>query len=242
MKKYIIGWIAVKLVLLAAFIFYLSGYNATQLAQTAKSPTPTDDKIERPTSNPYTGDLARFDRENRAERLQINRVMDLLGIKEGSSVADIGAGGGWFTVIAARRVGSDGKVYAVDINTESKTFIDSRAQKEGLTNVKTVTSTPDDPLLPKEAIDAVLILNTYHEVSEPIVLMKNLRKSLRKNALVGIIDRNGKGDDHGIDLSEVIKETQRAGFRFKESHSFVSAGRMDYFAIFELAPENPKEK
>jgi predicted methyltransferase len=74
------------------------------------------DIIHRPTSRPYTGDLSVFEDPKRDKKLQVNRVMDLLGIHPGSAVADIGAGSGWFTVRAARRVGSSGRVYAVDIN------------------------------------------------------------------------------------------------------------------------------
>src|ERR1700730_14362371 len=86
----------------------------------------------RKTSTPYTGDLSVFDSPGRDERLQINRVMDILEITSGKTVADIGAGSGWFTVRAARRVGDHGAVYAVDINPEATSYIDKRAQKEGL--------------------------------------------------------------------------------------------------------------
>src|SRR5437667_12617234 len=78
---------------------------------------------QRKTSEPYTGDLSIFDSPGREERLQINRVMDILGISPGKAVADIGAGSGWFTVRAARRVGAGGLVYAVDINPEATRYI-----------------------------------------------------------------------------------------------------------------------
>src|ERR1700752_3795666 len=94
-------------------------------SQTAAPPTEN-----RKTSTPYTGDLSIFDSPGRDERLQINRVMDILGVTPGKSVADIGAGSGWFTVRAARRVGERGLVYAVDINPQSNQYIDNRAQKE----------------------------------------------------------------------------------------------------------------
>src|SRR5882724_13440546 len=100
--------------------------------------TATQQSEHRKTSTPYTGDLSIFDSPGRAERLQINRVMDLLGIGPGKTVADIGAGSGWFTVRAARRVGPGGLVYAVDINSEAVKYIGERAKKEQLQNVKTV--------------------------------------------------------------------------------------------------------
>src|SRR5467141_4220030 len=93
---------------------------------------------QRKTSEPYTGDLSIFDSPGRDRRLQINRVMDILGITSGKTVADIGAGSGWFTVRAARRVGERGIVYAVDINPESILYVENRARKEKLRNVKTI--------------------------------------------------------------------------------------------------------
>ena len=78
----------------------------------------------------------------------------------------------------------------------------------------------EDPKLPAKSIDAVLILNTYHEIEQPVVYMKKLRKALKKGALVGIIDRDGDGDDHGIDEATLIAEAKRAGFSLKERFDF----------------------
>lgn len=190
------------------------------------------DKIDRPTSEPYTGDLSIFEDLRRDTRLQIERVLDVLKIKEGSAVADIGAGSGWFTVRAARRVGAGGAVYAVEINPQFIAHIEARAKREELPQVRTVLGKEDDPLLPPDSTDAVLILKTYHEIAEPVRLMKNLRKSLRSGALVGVIDRDGKGDDHGLDAAKVIREVERAGYALAERHDFVKGDGMDYFLVF----------
>src|ERR1700739_3892014 len=96
-------------------------------AQNAASP-----QAQRKTSKPYTGDLSIFDTPGREDRLQINRVMDVLGIEPGKNVADIGAGSGWFTVRAAQRVGGSGMVFAVDINPEAIRYIDERLKKENV--------------------------------------------------------------------------------------------------------------
>jgi SAM-dependent methyltransferase len=196
------------------------------------APQPDDERIDRPTSNPYTGSLSIFEDPKREEKLQIGRVMDLLKIKEGSSVADIGAGSGWFSVRAARRVGTSGAVYAVDINRDYLKYIDERAQKEGLRNIHTILDKEDDASLPADSVDAVLILKTYHEIAKPLRLMRLLRKSLRANALVGIIDRNGRGDDHGLDAPVVVKELERAGYALVDTYDFVKPDGMDYFLIF----------
>jgi len=191
----------------------------------------------RKTSEPYTGDLSIFDSPGRDERLQINRVMDILGIAPGKTVADVGAGSGWFTVRAARRVGEDGVVYAVDINPESIRYVDTRAQKEKLGNVKTILGKADDPLLPAHTVDAVLLLKTYHEVAEPVALLRNLRGSLRSGAKVGIIDRNGNGENHGVGRDVVLHEATQAGYRLLEQYDFVKGDKMDYFLVFIPIPE-----
>jgi SAM-dependent methyltransferase len=191
---------------------------------------------QRKTSKPYTGDLSIFETPGRDERLQINRVMDILGVTSGKSVADIGAGSGWFSVRAARRVGAAGVVYAVDINPEAIQYIDQRARKEQLSNVQAIVSKPDDPLLPAHSVDAVLLLKTYHEVSHPITLLRNLRPALRPDAKVGIIDRNGNGEDHGVMGDVVIREAKEAGYRLVGRYDFVKPDNEDYFLVFTTVP------
>jgi ubiquinone/menaquinone biosynthesis C-methylase UbiE len=189
---------------------------------------------DRPTSEPYTGDLAIFEEPERAQKLQVERVMDLLGIKRGAHVADIGAGSGWFTVRSARRVGNEGLVYAVEINPKYVRHIQRRAKREKLANIRTVLGKADDPLLPRSSIDAVLLLKTYHEIAKPIAFLRRLRPALRPGARLGIIDRSGKGDDHGVNADVVAKEAAQAGFTLVAQHDFVKSDSVDYFLIFQL--------
>jgi SAM-dependent methyltransferase len=123
-------------------------------------------------------------------------------------------------------------VYAVDINPEAIDYINRRAQREKLHNVKTVLGREDNPLLPAESIDAVLLLKTYHEVAKPVALLSNLRQSLKPGAQVGIIDRNGNGEDHGVASEVVIREATEAGYRLVSQSDFVKGDKMDYFLIF----------
>ncbi len=198
----------------------------------AASPEP-----QRRTSTPYTGDLTIFDYPERDQKLHIQQVMDLLGIAPGTTVADIGAGSGWFTVRAAQRVTPAGKVYAVDINPEAVAYVRQRAQKEGLENVTAIQGSADDPKLPAGSIDAVLLLKTYHEVAKPVDLMRNLRRTLRPGGRVGIIDRNGNGENHGVSKEVVIAEMNSAGYRLvDERDSLVKDDKMDYFLIFAAKP------
>lgn len=192
------------------------------------------DAVDRPTSDPYKGDLAIFEDPKRDKDLQISRVMDLLGIELGVHVADIGAGSGWFTVRAARRVGNDAAVYAVEINRDYIRHIKARASKEKLPNIRTVLGKPDDPLLPTQSVDAVLMLKTYHEIEKPIPLLRKLRAAMRPGARLGIIDKNGIGSDHGLNADVVIKEAARAGFAHVAQYDFVKSEGIDYFLIFKV--------
>jgi SAM-dependent methyltransferase len=214
-----------------AFSFLES--SATNLfAQDSQIASPSG---QRKTSEPYTGDLSIFDSPGRDRRLQINRVMDILGVVPGNTVADIGAGSGWFTERAARRVGSGGLVYAVDINPAAIQYVQDRARKDRLNNVKSILSKPDDPMLPAGAVGAVLLLKTYHEIAEPVVLLRNLRAALRPGAKVGIIDRNGNGEDHGVAREVVLREAAEAGYRLLGQYEFVKGDKMDYFLV--LTPQ-----
>ncbi len=244
MKKLVLGLALTKLLLLSTFTaLVFSSCQTASLSSVETVPTPTpaananvsNASINRPVSEPYTGDLAIFEDENRATNLQIDRVMDILKISEGKSVADLGAGSGWFTTRAAKRVGEKGKVYAVEINQEYINYINERVKKESFTNIQTVLGTEDNPKLSANSVDAVLILKTYHEIGQPVKVLQNLRKSLKKDALLGIIDRNGAGDDHGIDKEKVVEEAKRAGFVLKEEFDFTKADGMDYFLVFKAA-------
>ncbi len=190
---------------------------------------------QRPTSTPYAGDLSIFEYPDRDQKLQPQKIMDLLHVALGTTFADIGAGSGWFTVRAARRVGAKGVVFAEDINPQAIAYIQNRAAKEKLGNIKTVLGTPDDAKLPPHAVDAVLLLKVYHEIARPVPFMRGLRASLAPGARVGIVDRNGNGTDHGLNRDIVEKEMAQAGYRKVGLYDFTKADGQDYFLIFEPA-------
>lgn len=197
-------------------------------AQTPAAPPPAH-----PTSAPYTGDLSVFEEAGRDQKLQIDRVMDTLKLHPGSKVADIGAGGGWFSVRAARRVSPGGTVFAEDINPHAVDAIHDRAAKENLPNIAAVLGAPDDPRLPADSLDAALMLRVYHEIAHPPTLLANLRSSMKSGGLFGVIDHPGNGSDHGINADVVIAEVQRSGFRFVKQYDFTKGDQNDYFLVFE---------
>jgi ubiquinone/menaquinone biosynthesis C-methylase UbiE len=151
------------------------------------------------------------------------QVMDALYIGEGSVVADVGAGGGWFTVRLARRVGPNGLVYAQDIQALMIQAIEGRVRGEGLRNVKFVLGISSDPRLPEGALDAALMVDTYHEIEQPIVFVRNLAKALKPAGVIGIVDFKKDGFGPGpdtmeerIDPERVIHDAQAAGLQLKK--------------------------
>ncbi len=204
-------------------------FTVVLLSAPAQTPVPPS----HPTSTPYAGDLSIFEEPGRDQRLQIDRVMDLLHLKPGSTVADIGAGSGWFSVRAARRVGPKGRVIAEDINPKAIAYIQQRTQREHLANIVTLLGTPDDPKLTPDSLDAALMLKVYHEIAHPPLVLANLRAALKPRARFGIIDRNGNGSDHGLKESIVREEVEHAGFRQVARYDFTKGDGQDYFLIFE---------
>lgn len=155
------------------------------------------------------------------------QIMDALGIAEGSVVADLGAGSGWFTIRLARRVGPNGKVYAEDIQRQMIEAIDRRVKREGLRNVEPKLGTPTDPRLPAGAIDAALIVDAYHEMDEPVVLLRNLARSLKPNGRIGIVNATKAGYGPGppmeerVDPERVIRDATAAGLRLNARPDFL---------------------
>ncbi len=124
---------------------------------------------------------------DREEWQQPDRVMDELHIADGARVADVGAGGGWFTTRLARRVGPNGAVYAEDVQPPMIESIRQRARQDGLNNVRPILSTTDDPQLPSN-LDAVLLVDAYGQLEHPIDLLRHIRASLAPNGRLGIVD------------------------------------------------------
>ena len=182
-------------------------------------------------------DLGLLEPPDREAWQKPDQVMDALHVAEGTTVADIGAGGGWFTMRLARRVEPNGKVYAVDVQRLMIEAISRRIEREGLKNVVVpVLGAYDDPKLPPDArIDAVLIVDAFPEMQDPVLLLKNVARTLKPLGRIGIIDyREGDGGP-GPDAAErvspslVISQAAAAGLKLIEEHKFLP---YQYFLIF----------
>ena len=178
--------------------------------------------------------LGELEGPDRDEWQEPDRIMDELGIADGARVADVGAGGGWFTVRLARRVGPNGRVFAEDIQRQMIDSINRRVEREGLRNVETVQGTAVDPRLP-DNLDAVLIVDTYPQIETPVSMLKHLAKSLAPNGRLGIVDFRKDVYGPGPDMEErlepeiIIRDAKLAGLRLHAHHTFL---RYQYLLVF----------
>jgi len=169
-------------------------------------------------------DLGLLEAPDRDQWQHPDQIMDALGVAEGSVVAELGAGGGWFTVQLARRVGPNGTVFAEDIQPAMLEAINRRMQKENLLNVTTVLGTPSNPRLPM-GIDAALINDAFQEMDDPadrsliVTLLRNTAASLKPQGRLGIVDWTpgsggpGPAADQRTDPNVIIRASRAAGLR-----------------------------
>lgn len=184
-------------------------------------------------------DLGILESPDREEWQQPDRIMDALGIGDGSRVADLGAGGGWFTIRLARRVGPNGVVYAEDIQPPMIESIQRRVADQGLTDrVTAILGTAEDPQLPP-ALDAVLIVDTYSQIGEVerIAVLRHVAEALAPGGRLGIVDfrKDGAGGpgpsvEERIDASVILDDAREAGLHFVREETFLL---YQYLLVFE---------
>jgi ubiquinone/menaquinone biosynthesis C-methylase UbiE len=180
-------------------------------------------------------DLSDLEGPDRDEWQQPGKIMDVLGIGEASVVADLGAGSGWFTIRLSNRVGPNGLVFAEDIQRPMIQAIKVRVDRLGLKNVRTVRGTANDPHLP-DPVDAILIVDAYHEMDQPVALLSNVARSLKPPGRIGIVDftKNGSGPgpamEERVDPEAVIRDAQAAGLVLRSRETFL---KYQYMLVFE---------
>jgi len=160
-------------------------------------------------------------------------VMDALPLREGMRVADVGAGDGYYVLRMAQRVGPSGHVYGQDIVPEYLELLSDRVRQARLSNVTVVRGDPHDPRLPRDSIDAAIMIHMYHEITDPYALLWNLAQSLRPGAHVGILDTSFPTDQHGTPPWLLECELGVVGFRKVTS---IATGEDEYLAVFR-APD-----
>jgi len=166
-------------------------------------------------------DLGLLEGPDREAWQKPDEIMDALGIADGASVADIGAGAGWFTIRLARRVGPNGVVFAQDVQPQMLEAVRRRVAREGLLNVETRLGSDSSPNLPSRSLDAVLVVDTYPEVENRVTFLRNLAAALKPGGRIGIVNykpgRGGPGPspEEGVrvESTAVERDAQAAGLR-----------------------------
>jgi arsenite methyltransferase len=181
-------------------------------------------------------DLGLLERPDRALWQKPDQIMDAVHVAENSTVADIGAGAGWFTIRLAQRVGPNGLVYAQDVQRLMLDAIKRRVQREGLQNVETRQAHGSDPNLPTKALDAILMVDAYQEVENRVVYLRNLAGALKPKGRIGIVNwkpgRGGPGPEpqERVERGVVEADAAAAGLRV------VGSDNLRYQYLLVLAP------
>jgi protein-L-isoaspartate O-methyltransferase len=166
-----------------------------------------------------------------------NTVMDLAGINPGTTVADIGAGEGYYTVRLAQRVGANGRVLAQDIVPQVITRLGQRVTRERLDNVSVKLGKTADPMLPKNSFDRIFLVHMYHEIEKPYEFLWRLRPSLRIGGRVIVVDANRPTDKHGTPPALLDCEMRSVGYMRVDYQDLAAAG--GYLAAFEASGNRP---
>ena len=166
-------------------------------------------------------------REDREQNEQPEKVLDALNLKEGITVADVGAGVGYFSLRLARRVGNKGRVLAVDVQPEMLELLKKNMQKEQLSNIDLILGTSLDPHLPENSVDLALLVDVYHEFQNPEKMMGGIRSSLKPEGRLVLVEYRGEDPsvpikpEHKMTVKQVLFEIEPMGFRLKETLEFL---------------------
>jgi arsenite methyltransferase len=171
---------------------------------------------------------------NRDQWQKPNRVIDSLQIRPGDHVADLGSGSGYFTFRLAEAVGPGGKVYAVDIDQAMNDLVREEAKKRGTGNVEVILAGPDDPKLPPAGVDLIFTVNTFHHIENRIAYFTQLRKYLRPNGRVAIIDFDRRAWFQGLwshytPAEFIRREMEQAGYGLQRDFNFLDRQSFQVF-------------
>lgn len=177
------------------------------------------------------------DEESRDRRNEARDVMDRAGIRPGMTVADIGAGEGYYTVRLAERVGARGRVLAQDIVPETIDALARRITRENWANVSVKLGRPDDPMLPPRSFDRVFMVHMYHEIEEPYAFLWNLFPALKKDGEIVVVEAGRSTAEHGTPPRLLECEFKAVGYALVELTPKPSAG--GYIARFRKIAARP---
>ncbi len=182
-----------------------------------------------------------LERPGRDEEQRPDEVVRRMGLRDGDVVADVGAGTGYFTRRLAKAVAPSGRVYAVDIQPEMIRLLKGNVEKAGLTTVVPILGAADDPKLPRDSLDWILLVDVYHEFQQPKAMLARMREALRSRGRVALVEYRLEGTsaahiniEHRMSKEQVLAEWQPAGFRLAAREEFLPT---QHFFVFEKAPD-----
>ena len=181
---------------------------------------------------------------NRPERIQEENpeeMLEQLKVQPGMTVCDMGCGDGYYTIELARRVGPTGKVIAVDIQPEMLQELSRRCEQNNLKNVVMILGLPHDPKLPEGKLDLILMVDVYHEFSNPIEMLDSMRKSLKKDGRIALVEFRGEDPqvpikpEHKMTKKQILKEYEANAFRLVDQYD-----RLPWQHLMFLGPDDSK--
>jgi cyclopropane fatty-acyl-phospholipid synthase-like methyltransferase len=178
------------------------------------------------------------DEDSRDKAGESTGVMDRAGVKPGMTVADIGAGEGYYTIRLAARVGAKGRVLAQDIIPEVRDKLAQRVEREKLEAVTVKLGTPDNPGLPANSFDRVFLVHMYHEIASPYAFLWNLRPATKRGGRVIVVDANRPTNQHGTPPKLLKCEFAAVGYKMVDFQDMPAAG--GYLAAFEPVGDRPE--
>lgn len=172
------------------------------------------------------------------------QVMRSLAIRPGDQVADLGSDGGYFTFRLAMAVGPSGQVYAVDVDRGLTEYLARRARAEGFDNIAVILASRDDPLLPPSGVDLIFTCNTYHHLDHRIAYFTNVRRYLRREGRIAIIEDQGQGwlrrmFGHWTPRAVIQSEMEAAGYQLRQDFGFLPRQHFLVFAMDETERLRP---
>jgi predicted methyltransferase len=176
-----------------------------------------------------------LDRKDREATQMPEHVLDVLGVHEGQTVADVGCGSGYFTVRLARRVGARGRVYATDLQPEMLALLKSKTDAARISNVVPIVATEDDAKLPKRSLDLVLLVDVYHELPKPALTLAQIRESLADGGRLALVEYRAEDPkvaikaEHKMTLAQLRKELTANGWQFLGSDESLPEQRIVTF-------------
>ena len=182
-------------------------------------------------------------RPEREQEERPDEMLDALKLKPGMTVADVGAGVGYTSLRIARRVGPKGTVLATDLQPQMIQMLRSNMREAGVANVKAIQCTPTDPKLPEGAVDLAIMVDVYHECSDPVATLKGIRKALKPDGRLVLVEFRAEDPDvpikpeHKMTVEQVRKEIEPKGFAFKEVQEFLP---WQHVIVFEKTKAAPK--